>query len=138
LKFPDPPPETTGQSPPPLELLEDELLLDEDELLELLLDELDEEELLLEELDDELLPPSPTQSGSSKLPSWFPWKPNEALVPGCRLPFQPISLAVTVLPEVLKSTFQLPVTCGGSSNTKSTSQPLTVELPLLVTVTSNW
>lgn len=44
LKLPDWPPEITGQSPPPLELLEDELD-DDDELLELELElelELDE------------------------------------------------------------------------------------------------
>ena len=48
MKLPDWPPDITGQLPPPLELLEDELLLDElDEEDELLLDdELDEEELL--------------------------------------------------------------------------------------------
>ena len=97
--------------PPEVELLE--LLLEDDELLELLLeleeleelveeelDELllelellleDELELLLDELDELLLPPPGTrtvQVGWFRLPSWLPWKPNEALVPPARLPFQ--------------------------------------------------
>ena len=126
-----------GNSEPPLE---DELELDE---LELLDDELDEllleldDELLeddeLEELDDES--PSPTQAGSTKLPSWLPWKPKDVLCPGCRLPFQLMLLAVTILPDVLRLTFQLPVTCGASLKFNATCQLLIAVAPLLVTLT---
>ena len=115
----------------PPELLEE---LDElDELLEL--DEDDELELLL---DDELEPPPlPLQLGTTKLPSWLPWKPNAVDAPTPRLPFQPTSLAVTVLPDVLRLTFQLPVICGGSLKPSVMVQLLTDVLPLLVTVTSS-
>jgi hypothetical protein len=122
--------------PPELLLLE---LLDElDELDELL--ELDDElELLLdelEELDDEP-PPTPLQLGTAKLPSWLPWKPNEVEPPGLRLPFQLMLLAVTLLPEVDRLTFQLPVTCGGSLKARVIDQLLIALPPLLVTVTSS-
>jgi hypothetical protein len=117
----------------PLELLEDELEDDELELEELL----EELELLLE-LDELLEEVPPPQSGATKLPSWLPWKPKEVDWPGFRLPFQLIFLAVTVLPEVVKSTFQLPVTCGGSLKFIATCQLLTALLPPLVTATSSW
>jgi hypothetical protein len=45
--------------------------------------------------------------------------------------------AVTVLPEVLRLTFQLPVTCGGSLKPSVMDQLLIALLPLLVTVTSS-
>src|SRR5690606_3379996 len=106
-----------------LELLDEELelLLDDEELLE---DELelllDEEELLDEELellldDEELLedePPLPLQVGRTKLPSFVPWNPKEALCPWLRLPFQLQQLVndgVAVLPPSTV-TFQLPFT----------------------------
>ena len=114
----------------------------DDELLELEEELLDELELLLldEELEllDELLPPGPLQLGRTKLPSWLPWKPNAVEAPGPRLPFQPTSLAVTVFPDVLKLTFQLPVICGGSLKPSVMVQPLIALEPLLVTVTSSW
>ncbi len=78
-------PDESTRNLPPLELPEVLELLLEDEL-ELLLDvELELEELLLDddeleellELDDVV--PLPTQAGSTKLPSWLPWKPNEVL-----------------------------------------------------------
>ena len=107
------PPEVLLEEDEELLLEEDEeLLLEDDELLELLLEleelleeELDELllelELLLEDelellLDEELevLPPGTrtVQVGWFRLPSWLPWKPNEALVPPARLPFQPQQL----------------------------------------------
>ena len=41
------------------------------------------------------------------------------------------------MPEVLRVTFQLLVTCGGSLKFNVVFQPLTVLLPLLVTFTFN-
>jgi hypothetical protein len=76
-------------APPPVELVEvDVLVLLEDELLEELLELEELEELLLDEelellLDEELLeldelpvPPSPVQVGAAKLPSWVPCTPK--------------------------------------------------------------
>lgn len=108
-----------------LEELEEELV----ELLELLLDELELEELLVVEEPE----PLPTQAGCTKLPSWPPWKPKLVLCPGARLPFQLILLAFTVLPLVLRSAFQLPLTCGASLKFRAICQLLTGEDPLLVT-----
>lgn len=132
---------------PDEELLDelDELLeeLEElEELLELLLEELDELlELLLDELEELLVvddpEPLPTQVGSTKLPSWLPWKPKLVVCPGAKLPFQPILLAFTVLPLVLTSAFQLPLTCGASLKFRAICQPLTGEVPLLVTAIFN-
>ena len=59
------------------------------------------------------------------------------LPPGCRLPFQLMLLAFTVLPLVLKLTFQLPVTCGASLKFSAICQLLTALPPLFVTVTSS-
>ena len=121
--------------PDELELLE-ELLLELDELELDDEDELDELLLELELLDDD--PPLPTQAGSTKLPSWLPWNPKLVLWPGCRLPFQLMLLAVTVLPDVLRLTFQLPVTCGASLKGSVTCQLFTALPPLLVTSTFSW
>jgi len=113
--------------PPELELLlEDELLLDE-----LLDDEL--------ELDDELLDdvPLPLQVGSTKLPSCVPWKPKLVLWPSPRLPFHEMLLAVTVLPDVDRLAFQLPVTLGASLKSSWICQLLIEPGPSLVTVTFN-
>jgi hypothetical protein len=135
-----------------LELLDDELelLLDDEELLEdeleLLLDE--EEELLDEELEllldeEELLEDEvsvPLQVGRTKLPSFVPWKPKEALCPWLRLPFQLQQLVndgVAVLPPSTV-TFQLPVTLAGWLKPSVTVQPLIEPGPSLVTVTSSW
>jgi hypothetical protein len=120
-----------------------ELLLELDDEVELLLDDEELDVLLVVdvlELDDDELDdvvPLPTQAGATKLPSWLPWKPNDVLPPGCRLPFQLMLLAFTVLPLVLRLTFQLPVVCGASLKFSAICQLLTALLPLLVTVTSS-
>lgn len=96
-------------------------------------------EVELELLDDDVLElPPPLQPGNTKEPSWLPWSPKVVPTPGCKLPFQPTSPAVTVLPETERSAFQLPVTCGASSNSSATSQLLMGVPLLLVTLTSNW
>jgi hypothetical protein len=120
-----------------------ELLLELDDEVELLLDDEELDVLLVVdvlELDDDELDdvvPLPTQAGATKLPSWLPWKPNDVLPPDCRLPFQLMLLAFTVLPLVLRLTFQLPVVCGASLKFSAICQLLTALLPLLVTVTSS-
>jgi hypothetical protein len=130
-----------------LELLDDEELLELDELLldeelELLLDELEElDELLLDE--DELLeePPSPTQAGAIKLPSWLPCTPTTllAVAPGagnCQ-PQQLLNWKLVPVPGV-QPAFQALVTetCSGKFNVMV--QPLSAVVPVLVTLRSNW
>lgn len=126
----------------PLELLEDEL---EDEELELLLElELDEE-LLLEE--EELLEFASLQSGSIKLPSWVPWKPNALLTvaPGAGSWKPQQLLNRYVVPGVPFGgldgsgiALKLPDSVTGSRKFSSTVQPLSGVVPELVICTSVW
>jgi len=93
----------------PLELEELEVLLLE-ELLELLDVEfeelLDDDEELLEE--DEELESSlgSLQVGAVNDPLCAPWNPKLVVAPGAREPFQPILLAISVLPSSSRATFQ--------------------------------
>src|SRR5690606_1170763 len=62
-------------------------------------------------LDDEGVEVPPVEPvGSTKLPRGAPWKPNPALCPTPRLPFQDTLVAVTVLPDGEISAFQELVT----------------------------
>jgi hypothetical protein len=77
--------------------------------------------------------------GAVKLPSWLPWTPNEAASPGCRLPFQLMLVAVTVVVEPsARLAFQEPVICAGSSKFSVAVQPSIAAVSLLVTKTSSW
>ena len=132
-----------------LELLEDELelLLElEDELLDEALELLEDEELLLEDELDELLllalPPSPTQAGAIKLPSWLPCTPKTLLAvwPGagsCQ-PQQLVNWKLVPGLTPVRIAFHWVVIVTFSGKFSVTVQPLSAVVPLLVTDTSTW
>jgi hypothetical protein len=136
---------STVRELPPDELVElDEL----DELVEPVVEELELDELLeLDEDELELLlegPPSPVQTGATKLPSWLPWKPKALLAvwPGagsCQLCWL---VNCHVVPGVLAAgvrvTFHWPTGVMVSGKVSVTVQPLNAVVPVLVTLTSTW
>ena len=82
------------------------------------------------------VPFSAKDVGDTYVPPCVPWYPNDVLPPGAIVPLYDMFRAVTADPLTLTTAFHALVTVCPAGSAYVSVQPFTVDVPVLVTVTS--